>query len=158
MLNRFRSRRLAGLVLLAGLTNVTAVMGAQSPTRTTSAPKSPKSTGTAPRLIADCDVTQSSCGGDPTFGDYFGGGTGDGVAGTPTGTGEDSPDKPAVCWTGTPKKCGEDHTTVCIQYVRNGGGTISITGGTAPGGGVGGSVMGTCIGWTEVWRIYYWSK
>jgi hypothetical protein len=146
MLTRFKSRRLAALVVLAGASNAAALLGAQAPRRT--APK-------APRLIADCDITVQSCGGAPTLEGYYGTqGTGTVEESTPYDDGSS-----VICWSGTNKLCGKDSTVVCTQWVASSGsGSISITGGVSPGGSVSGSASGQCIGTTSMVRYYYWSK
>jgi hypothetical protein len=139
MLTRFKSRRLMAVLGIAAMTDAAGLLAAQ--------PAVPNTTNRTPKLISNCDVTQQSCGGDPTLG---GGGTFGGWT---------APEEKPVCWTGTKNPCGRDSTRMCLQYVPNSGsGSVSVTGGATPGGSISGSASGTCISYTVIVRTYTWSK
>jgi len=141
MLNGYTTRRMAAVLALAGMTNAAGFLAAQPPTARTGKK--------SPTLIADCDVTQTSCGGDPTLG---GGGTFGGYV-PPA----DAP-KPE-CWAGTQVKCGTDTAFTCAQWVIVGGsGSGSVNGGVTWGGSASGTVTKVCGSWIYSTRILYWSK
>jgi hypothetical protein len=149
MLTRFKSRRLIAVLTIAGMTNAAGFLAAQAPV----GGRTPTAAGGAdqnkPELIANCDVTQTSCGGDPVLG---GGGTFGGY--TPP-----EASKPE-CWTGTSRYCGSDTAFTCAQWVVvSGSGSASgnVGPGTA-GGSVGAGVTRVCGSYVKSVRVFYWSK
>ena len=132
MLTHFRSRRLAALLVAAGMTNA-ALLGAQGPTALGGIGAK------SPALIADCDYTEGSCGGDPTY--DSGGYTGTGV------TGSTSP----VCGGGKGAECKKETISRCIRWT-----TQSVEVQASVTGGGGGTTMICSEQFTTVWT-YYWS-
>ena len=132
MLTRFRTRGIAALLALAGLTNAAPFLGAQAPIG---------GIGKAsPTLIADCDYTEGSCGGDPTY-DEGGGYNGNGVAGSSS----------AVCGSGRNQECKREVVERCTKWVVQ---TVSLDASITGGGGTTATVCSERVTTTF---IYYWS-
>jgi hypothetical protein len=132
MLSRFKSRRLVGLTLLAGLTNAVAPLAAQGPARGATGARTPT-------LISDCDYYESGCGGDPTY--DGGGSTSSGGSGSTTSGG---------CGTGSRVFCREDFSWKCVKWIPQ------STGASAGPTGVGGTTTMVCSESVQTTIKLYW--
>jgi hypothetical protein len=113
MLTRYKSRRVAALLVLAGVTNTAGLLGAQAPVG-----GGGRVGGIAPTLIADCDITVQSCGGPPTYegGGYSGNG---GASGSGNSGG---------CGTGSRVICRTDSYYKCLKWEP-----VTVSGGVSVG-------------------------
>jgi hypothetical protein len=105
MLEHSTRRRLAAVLVLAAMTNTAGYLAAQAPV---------PGTGTrTPKLISNCDFTESNCTGDPVFGGGPVGGYG----------------PPSVaCGGGFKTICYSQTVKTCTSYVIvSGDGSISFS-------------------------------
>jgi hypothetical protein len=144
MLNRLRSRRWAALAIAAALGHASVPLGAQTPV------VGGRTTSPQPRLLADCDISVSSCGveGGYLYGSGDGslyGGSGSNVAGTTA----------PQCGAGFRSQCDTRTVNTCTQWVIvSGDGTVTFS---ATKAGIGGSITQTCGQWVTNTVIDYYT-